>query len=110
LRGGERPQWAANGRELYYYAPASSGSSPNATLGQRLKFMAVPVDSKSGFEPGKPHVLFEGPYFQSFHDYAPTPDGKGFVFIRETQAQTGPAELAVVLNWFEELKRLVPVK
>jgi Tol biopolymer transport system component/tRNA A-37 threonylcarbamoyl transferase component Bud32 len=108
--GGERPQWAANGRELYYYAPASSGSSPNATLGQRLKFMAVPVDSKSGFEPGKPHVLFEGPYFQSFHDYAPTPDGKGFVFIRETQAQTGPAELAVVLNWFEELKRLVPVK
>ena len=107
---GERPQWAANGRELYYRTPAASGSSPNATLGQRLKLMAVPIETKSGFEPGKPRVLFEGPYFQSFHDYAPTPDGKGFIFIRETQAQTGPTELAVILNWFEELKRIVPVK
>ena len=108
--GGERPQWAGNGRELYYRTPATSGSAPNATIGQRLKLMAVPIETRSGFEPGKPRALFEGPYFQSFHDYAPTPDGKGFIFIRETQAQTGPAELGVVLNWFDELKRIVPAR
>jgi eukaryotic-like serine/threonine-protein kinase len=106
--GGDHPQWAPNGRELYYYTAAASGSQANSTIGQNLKMIAVPIDTKSGFQPGKPRVLFEGPYFQSFHDYAPTPDGRGFIFIRETQSQAGPAELAVVLNWFAELKKIVP--
>src|SRR5215471_3574743 len=64
--GGERPHWAANGRELYYY----TGS---LARGQKVKVLAVAVESKNGFQAGKPRVLFEGPYFQSFHDYAPTP-------------------------------------
>jgi hypothetical protein len=106
--GGDHPQWAPNGRELYYYTAATSAAPASAAFGQRLKLLAVPIETKPGFQAGKPHVLFEGPYFQSFHDYAPTPDGKGFIFIRETQLQSPPAELAVILNWFEELKRIVP--
>src|SRR6266516_3807310 len=70
--------------------------SANAAYGQRLKMIAVPIETKSGFQAGKPHLLFEGPYFQSFHDYAPTPDGRGFIMIRETQSQSAPTELAVV--------------
>jgi Tol biopolymer transport system component/tRNA A-37 threonylcarbamoyl transferase component Bud32 len=106
--GGERPQWAPNGRELYYHAGATSESLANPAFGQRLKMMAVSIETKPAFQAGKPHMLFEGPYFDSFHDYAPTPDGRGFIMIRETQAQSAPTELQLVLNWFEELKRRVP--
>ena len=106
--GGEHPQWAPNGRELYYYTGVSTESSANAAYGQRLKMFAVPIETKSGFQAGKPHLLFEGPYFQSFHDFAPTPDGRGFILIREMQSQSAPTELGIVLNWFEQLKGIVP--
>jgi hypothetical protein len=52
-------------------------------------------------------LLFEGPYFQSGHDIAVTPDDKGFIFIREAESQAGPDEMRVVLHWSEELKQKV---
>ena len=111
LDGGERPQWAPNGRELYYYSRATvSEPTANVRPGERLKMIAVPIETQAGFQAGKPHVLFEGPYFDSFHDYAPTPDGRGFIMIRETQSRSRPTEFGVVLGWFEDLKRIVPVK
>lgn len=106
--GAEHPQWAPNGRELYYYTGVSAESSSFVAYGQRLKMFAVPIETKSGFQAGKPHLLFEGPYFQSFHDFAPTPDGRGFILIREIQSQSAPTELGIVLNWFEQLKGIVP--
>ncbi len=54
-------------------------------------------------------MLFEGPYFESGHDFAITPDGRGFILIRESESQSGPREMHIVLNWFEELKQRVPV-
>jgi Tol biopolymer transport system component/tRNA A-37 threonylcarbamoyl transferase component Bud32 len=102
--GGERPHWAPNGRELYYY-----NSAGGAAYGNRVKMFAVSVDTKGEFQAGKPRMLFEGPYFSTFHDFAPTPDGRGFIMIRQSEAQAGPTDLGVVLNWFEELKRLAPV-
>jgi hypothetical protein len=71
--------------------------------------MAVPVETKPSFKAGTPHMLFQGPFFSSEHDYAVTPDGKGFIFIRERQSESGPGELKVVLNWGDELKRRMPV-
>jgi hypothetical protein len=50
-------------------------------------------------------MLFEGPYFESGHDIAITPDGKGFILIRETDSQTGPKQIEAVVNWLEELKQ-----
>jgi hypothetical protein len=41
----------------------------------------------------------------SGHDIAVTPDGKGFILIRESDMQTGPREMQVVVNWLEELKQ-----
>lgn len=70
--------------------------------------MAVPIETQTGFLAGKPHMLFEGPYFDSSHDYGITPDGRGFVMIREKHTEAAPATIHVVLNWFEELKRRVP--
>jgi hypothetical protein len=37
------------------------------------------------------------------------PDGKRFLFV-ENAARPEVRELRVVLNWFEELKRLVPAR
>jgi hypothetical protein len=37
------------------------------------------------------------------------PDGKRFLFV-DNPVQPEVRELRVVLNWFEELKRLVPAK
>ncbi len=46
-----------------------------------------------------------------FHDISP--DGQRFLIIKEgaqTEDSSVPlAQITVVLNWFEELKRLVPV-
>jgi len=104
--GGLHPQWSPNGRELYYRV--SSGEEVQRIVGRRVKLMAMPIETSPVFKAGTPHVLFEGPFFDSGHDYAVTPDGKGFIFIRETQPVSGPTEMNVVLNWFEELKRRVP--
>jgi len=39
--------------------------------------------------------------------YDISPDGKRFLMMKEGTAQE-QAQINVVLNWFEELKRLVP--
>ena len=43
-------------------------------------------------------------------DYDVTPDGKGFVRIGRQESEAEKKGMEVVVNWFEEVKRLVPVK
>ncbi len=52
-------------------------------------------------------MLFEGPYFtqRRSRSYDVHPDGKRFLMIDPGRP---PNDLVIVLNWFEELKRLVP--
>jgi eukaryotic-like serine/threonine-protein kinase len=111
--GGLHPLWAPNGRELYYRTRASleelqqQGSGGRA-LAERSRVMAVSIETRPEFKAGRPRMLFEGPYFESGHDFAITPDGRGFILIRESESEFGPKEMHVVLNWFEELKQRVP--
>ena len=42
--------------------------------------------------------------------YDITPDGKRFLIVKESKAEGESAEVVVVLNWFNELERLVPTK
>ena len=37
-----------------------------------------------------------------------TPDGQRFLMIKKDRQASPPERLHVVLNWFEELKRLAP--
>jgi hypothetical protein len=76
----------------------------------RVRLMAVPIETSPAFKAGTPHMLFDGPYFEGGLDYAVTPDGKGFIFIRESQQGSGPGEMKVVLNWANEIKGRAPVK
>jgi hypothetical protein len=69
---------------------------------------------------GTPHVLFQGKYVRSLPiDATPwdiSPDGRRFLMLKRPAAQSGtptearPNKINIVLNWFEELKRRVPVK
>ena len=67
--------------------------------------MAVEIQSEPSFVVGKPRVLFEDPRFNLNYDVAP--DGESFFMLREAEL-VAPTHVNVILNWFEELKRLVP--
>ncbi len=72
--------------------------------------MVVSVQTEATFTAERPRLVFEGSYIHSQLDWASnydiSPDGKRFLMIKEETQPT--AQINVVLNWFEELKRLVP--
>jgi len=101
--GGESPLWSPDGRELFY----RNGGA----------VMAVPVDTKTTFNAGKPRMLFQGAYPTGYGEspaYDISPDSKRFLMIKEPQpaasAGQGPRKINVAVNWSEELKQRVPVK
>jgi hypothetical protein len=73
--------------------------------------MAVSVTTEPAFSAGKPRLLFEGRYEKGLWpfvaNYDVTLDGQRFVMLKAEQ-ESAPAQLNVVLNWFEELTRRVP--
>ena len=77
------------------------------------KMMAVDVTTEQSFSAGPPRLLFEKPFFPPTiptGTSSVSPDGQRFLMLQPVD-QTQPAtEINVVLNWAEELKRLVPVK
>ncbi len=100
--GGDKPLWAPDGKQLFY------------ANGNRI--MTVDLNSESGLQPTKPRLLFERTFSSSAtdsgiwgHTWAVFPDGKHFLFV-DQPVQPEVRELRVVINWFEELKRLVPAK
>jgi serine/threonine-protein kinase len=98
--GGNEPQWNPNGRELFY----RSGD----------KMLAVAIDPQG--IAGKAHVLFHGPYLKGANgwvrpNYDVSADGQRLLMLKPVgETQTPLTEINVVLNWAEELKRLVPAE
>ena len=96
--GGNEPVWNRSGRELFYR---------NAD-----KMMAVDITTQPSFSASKPKKLFEGQYRPTagtFPDYDVSPDGQRFLMLKSVrQEQAESTQINVVLNWTEELKRLVP--
>ena len=75
--------------------------------------MSVSISARGEeLEAGRPKFLFEGPYAAGNYggnpgpNYDVAPDGR-FLMILPDSARN-PATLHLVLNWAEELKRLVP--
>ena len=87
---------------------ALSCSSGPATL-RSFGLMAVPIQPGSTFQAGKPELLFSG---NSGTTGYPAPDGKQFLIETSptTNVAAGGANVAVVTDWFEELKRRAPAK
>ena len=97
--GGTHPAWAPDGQELFYM----EGDHPST------KLMAVPVQTEPSLRVGRPRLLFSENYWSGSplgRNYDITPHGERFLMRKEvTQPMT---KIKVVLNWSEELKRLVP--
>jgi Tol biopolymer transport system component len=97
--GGAEPVWAPDGRDLFY----RDGD----------KMMAVAIETEPELSVGTPRLLFEGRFLPVLSgddpggSYDISLDGQRFLMIKREQDLV-PTELIVVLNWFEELKRLVP--
>jgi hypothetical protein len=77
--------------------------------------MVVETTLQPGFSAGKPRVLFEGRYLttafpQNSIAYDVSADGRRFLMVKEVDRARAPAQITVVLNWQEELKRRVPVE
>ncbi len=73
--------------------------------------MAVAVETQPTFTTGTPQVLFAGSEYPAdpagHQGYDVSADGQNFLMRRSAQG-IGTTSLHVVLNWFEELKRLAP--
>ena len=99
--GGTRPLWSHDGRELFFLS----------LDGRHL--LAVPMrSSATTLDAGRPQVVFEAGL--SIGGVGPWPydvarDGRFFI-LRDAQTESSgtPSNIAVVLNWFEDLKRRVP--
>jgi Tol biopolymer transport system component len=93
--GGTSPMWNGNGRELFY----RNGN----------KMMAVEMTPGPELALSAPRLLFEQPYAYgqtiTLPNYDVRADGQRFLMVKE---EAGSGRLNVVLNWFEELKRLAP--
>ena len=86
--GGSSPRWSRDGRTVFYSA------------GPRV--MRVDIAGGADGEPSAPTLVFENESL-ALQDVAP--DGR---FLMIERSNEPPAYLNVVLNWFEELKELVP--
>ncbi len=95
--GGTEPVWAPDSRELFY----RDGD----------KMMAVTIGNELELSVETPRLLFEGRFLPgppwAPRNYDISPDGQRFLMIQREQDLV-PTEIIVILNWFEELKRLVP--
>ena len=90
--GGSEPNWMPNGKELLY----RNGN----------KWMSVSLLMEPTLTAKAPQILFTKSFkVSSNSDYDVSPDGQQLVVIQD---EPGSESFNVVLNWFEELKRLVP--
>lgn len=103
-QGGTEPAWSKDGRELFYTIERESAG---------LKMMAVAVTTRPILTASVPRLLFELPFsffLNPIRAYDVTADGR-FLMIRiEEPFQEVPAQMILVQNWFDELKRRVPAK
>jgi Tol biopolymer transport system component len=91
--GGIAPVWDRQGRELYYQ--------------NRGKMMAVTITTGPSLVAATSRVLFAADAYEPGYDVAP--EGR-FIMIEDGPSETPATELAIVLNWTEELKQRVPTR
>jgi hypothetical protein len=94
VEGGREPVWSRTGDELTF----QSGNG----------LMSVPIQTEPDFVAGKPRSIFEGSFIDTdgrAHDVSA--DGQQLLLMQPSAPSTA-TQLIVIVNWFEELKRMVP--
>ena len=99
--GGMAPIWGRDGRELFYVHQSA--------------IVSVALEMNGTVKASAPEVLFDNPEYVltrtwNWRAFDLSLDGKRFLMVKRI-ADSGTAlkpEIRVILNWTEELKRLVP--
>ena len=98
--GGVFPIWSRDGKELYY------------RRGNQV--VVVRITTSPSFSASPPELLFEGDYIYSPYipvgpNYDVSSDSRRFLMVLNEQGRV-PTRIQVVLNWFDELERIVPTR
>jgi Tol biopolymer transport system component len=98
--GGVEPVWSRDGRQLFFRTTDN--------------VMVAAFTSTAPLEFGQPRVFaadrFARTQGSTHTHYDAGPDGRLLMIENPPDRKSGQQRLQVVLNWFEELTRLVPVK
>jgi eukaryotic-like serine/threonine-protein kinase len=95
-QSGDSPRWARNGRQLYYRVVTGDTA-----------LMVVDLQTSPRLQLGSPRVFTKGMFGTTFDT---TPDGKRFLVEIIPATDQGEFRMIGIDNWFEELKRRVPLK
>jgi len=91
--GGNVPLWSPDGTELFY-------------RWQRNLYAVSINDSTGSFRSGRPEIVFDDLSSQgSNYDVL---DSDRFLLVERLGDDSAPTGVTVVVNWFDELERLVP--
>ncbi|MHC4695034.1 MAG: hypothetical protein ACYS67_20070, partial [Planctomycetota bacterium] len=91
--GGCQPLWSQDSNELFY----RSGD----------KMIAVTFETEPKFRVTSRDVVFEGKYLTGlYRNYDVSKDGQRFLMIKEAEEQPAATQLIVIVNLYDELKRL----
>ena len=95
---GTSPVWSPDGEEIFYRDETGA--------------MTAAIFDESSFSIVERRLLFEGPYLTANgRNYDISPDGR-FLMVKPSGPEdvlSSRDDLHVVTDWFEELKRLVPI-
>jgi serine/threonine-protein kinase len=102
--GGVEPLWSADGRELFYRS---------RDLKDMISVSIAISENGETIELGEPEVLFSGSY-QSYlmggPSYSISNDGQQFLMLESADQSNAGTQYQVMVNWFDELERLVPAR
>ncbi len=95
--GGQAPVWSRAGGELFYRA--------------HDQVICSRVAVEPAFQLGRPRVIAQGSFVPASvrtPNYDATADGQRVILLRSGDDAAPMRELSVILNWFDELRRLSP--
>ena len=98
--GGREPVWSRDGRKLYFRNVDDT------------EMWAVAVEIEPTFQASRPELLFTRRFFVDANreqTYDVSPDGERFLMVEEIEDRRSQ-EVILVLNWSEDLKRLLPTE
>jgi serine/threonine-protein kinase len=102
--GAGSPKWSADGKELFFLL---GGTGDFGETKRRRTLVSVSVATGDSFVPGRPRTAFE---WSGVGAFSLAPDAKRLLVLRPRDPPVRTSKIYAVLNWFEELRKLAPLR